>query len=164
MGAKMSLADSAWAHAEQTRIFQRFQQAFSKFDVIVSPVTPVSPFPWTELYAATVEGRPQENYYRWLALTYAVTLTTHPALALPCGVDRAGMPFGLQIVGPFRGDLQTLRVSHALERAFAASPALRRPRPDLTRLMEPNPALKSIVSAPPDLNAVMSHASGPSAV
>jgi Asp-tRNA(Asn)/Glu-tRNA(Gln) amidotransferase A subunit family amidase len=164
MGAAMSLADGAWAHAEQTRIFQRFQRAFSKFDVIVSPVTPVSPFPWTELYAATVEGRPQENYYRWLALTYVVTLTTHPALALPCGVDSAGMPFGLQIVGPFRGDLQTLRVSQALERAFAASPTLRRPRPDLTRLTEPNPALKSIVTAPPDLNAAVSNASGLSAV
>ena len=35
---------------------------------------------WTTLYADTIDGKPQSNYYRWLALTYVVTLTTHPAL------------------------------------------------------------------------------------
>jgi Asp-tRNA(Asn)/Glu-tRNA(Gln) amidotransferase A subunit family amidase len=149
MGAAMSLADSAWAQAEQTRIFRRFQSAFERYDVILSPTTPVSPFPWRELYAAQINGRAQENYYRWLALTYVVTLTTHPALSLPCGVDRAGMPFGLQIVGPFHGDLKTLAVARAMEQAFDQDPALRRPRPDLSRLAQPNPALKSIVTAPP---------------
>jgi amidase len=164
MGAKMSLSDSAWAQAEQTRIYQRFQRAFSRYDVIVSPTTPVTPFPWSELYAAQVDGRQQENYYRWLALTYVVTLTTHPAIALPCGVDHAGMPFGLQIVGPFRGDLKTLSVAQALEQAFAAYPELRRPRPDLTRLTQPNPALTKIVTAPPIFNPTGSDAAGLSAV
>ncbi|MEX3935115.1 amidase [Paraburkholderia phymatum] len=149
IGASMTLADSAWAQAEQTRIFRRFQSAFERYDVIVSPTTPVSPFPWRELYAAQINGRAQENYYRWLALTYVVTLTTHPALSLPCGVDHAGMPFGLQIVGPYHGDLKTLAVARAMEKAFDKEPALRRPRPDLSRLTQPNPALKSIVTAPP---------------
>ena len=164
MGAKMSLADSAWAQSEQTRIFQRFQSAFSKYDVILSPTTPVSPFPWTELFASSVEGRPQENYYRWLALTYVVTLTTHPALSLPCGLDEAGMPFGLQIVGPFRGDSQTLAISYAFEQAFADSSTLRRPRPDLLQLREANPSLKSLVTSPPILNPSGSGTSGLSMV
>jgi amidase len=149
MGAKMSLADSAWAQAEQTKIFQRFQAAFERYDIVISPTTPVSPFPWTQLYATEIDGKAQENYYRWLALTYVVTLTTHPAISLPCGVDPAGMPFGLQIVGPFRGDMKTLAVAQALELACASSPTMRRPRPDLSRLTQPNPSLKSIVTAPP---------------
>ncbi|AXV79892.1 MULTISPECIES: amidase [Ralstonia solanacearum species complex] len=153
LGAAMTLADCAWAHAEQTRILKRFQAAFAHYDVILSPTTPVSPFPWSELYAAQIDGRAQENYYRWLALTYVVTLTTHPALSLPCGVDHAGMPFGLQIVGPFRGDRKTLAVAHALEQACEASATLRRPRPDLSRLAQPTPALKSIVTAPPVFDA-----------
>ena len=111
----------------------------------------MSPFPWTQLYADTINGEPQENYYRWLALTYVVTLTTHPALSLPCGVDHAGMPFGLQIVGRFRADRQMLGVAHAMERAFAGTEALRRPRPDARRLREAQPALDSIVTAPPIL-------------
>lgn len=164
MGAKMSLADSAWAQAEQTRIFRRFQGAFERYDVILSPTTPVSPFPWQELYAAQINGRAQENYYRWLALTYVVTLTTHPALSLPCGVDDAGMPFGLQIVGPFRGDRKTLAAAHAFEQAFDAVPALRRPRPDLSKLAQPTPSLKSIVTAPPILDATGASHAGMSAV
>ena len=81
-----------------------------------------------------------------------VTLTTHPALSLPCGVDQAGMPFGLQIVGPFHGDRKTLAVAHALEQVFDQSPVLRRPRPDLSKLTQADPSLKSIVTAPPLFN------------
>nr|WP_057927751.1 amidase family protein [Burkholderia ambifaria] len=164
MGASMTLADSAWAQAEQTRIFRRFQSAFERYDVIVSPTTPVSPFPWRELYAAQINGRAQENYYRWLALTYVVTLTTHPAISLPCGVDHADMPFGLQIVGPFHGDLKTLSVARAMERAFDNDPIMRRPRPDLSKLTQPNPALKSIVTAPPILTSTSPDQSGMSSV
>ncbi|MCO4893139.1 amidase family protein [Cupriavidus sp. WGtm5] len=149
LGAKMSLADSAWAQAEQNRILQRFQRAYQEYDLILSPTTPVSPFAWTNLYADTINGEKQANYYRWLALTYVVTLTTHPAIALPCGTDDAGMPFGLQVTGRFHGDLQTLSAAQAMEAAFATSPALRRPVPDLASLKPAQPALRSIVTAPP---------------
>ena len=153
MGAAMSLVESAWAQAEQTRILARFQQAFREFDVILAPVTPVSPFPWVQPHAAFINGEAQENYYRWLSLTYVTTLTTHPSLALPCGSDHAGMPFGLQIVGGFRADRFTLGVGHAMEQACAGLPALRRPRPDLSKLVFAEPALQSIVTAPPVLGA-----------
>ncbi|MGJ3703078.1 amidase [Variovorax sp. AFSI2.2] len=149
MGAQMSLLDSAWAQAEQTRLIKRFQATFADYDLILSPTTPVSPFPWTQLYADTINGEKQANYYRWLALTYVVTLTTHPALSLPCGIDHADMPFGLQIIGGFRADHQVLGAAHAMEMAFAADGQLRRPRPDLSALRMAEPALTSIVTTPP---------------
>lgn len=150
MGARMSLADTAWAQAEQTRIVQRFQKVFENYDLVLSPTTPVTPFPWTRSHPETVEGRAQDNYYRWLALTYVITLTTHPAISLPCGLDGQGMPFGLQVVGPFRGDMQLLGAAQALESAFAHQPALARPRPDTARLQPADPPLRSIVTAAPD--------------
>ncbi|WP_028353600.1 amidase [Bordetella petrii] len=153
MGAAMSLLDSAWAQAEQTRVLKRFQQVYADYDLVLAPTTPVSPFPWTQLYADTINGEPQENYYRWLALTYVVTLTTHPALTLPCGRDAQGMPFGLQVIGPFRADLQVLAAAQAMEQAFAGIEALRRPLPDLAALRPAEPALTSIVTAPPTLPA-----------
>jgi len=161
MGARMSLLDSAWAQAEQTRLLKRFQATFAEYDLILSPTTPVSPFPWTQLYADTINGEKQENYYRWLGLTYVVTLVTHPAMALPCGLDHCGMPFGLQVVGGFRADHQVLAAAHAMEKAFSALPELRRPRPDLAALRDADvtPALRSIVTAPPILDAVASSAS-----
>jgi len=152
MSASMSLLDSAWAQAEQTRILQRFQSIYEDYDLLLSPTTPVSAFPWTTPYASIVEGRAQSNYYRWLALTYVATLTTHPAISLPCGTDTQGMPFGLQAVGRFRGDLALLSAARAMEDAFSRSPALRRPRPDLAGLQPAEPALDSIVVAPPASN------------
>jgi Asp-tRNA(Asn)/Glu-tRNA(Gln) amidotransferase A subunit family amidase len=149
LGAKMSLADMAWAHLEQTRIFRRFQQTFRDYDLVLAPTTPVSPFPWSQLYLAEMDGKPLNNYYHWLALTYVVTLATNPAIALPCGTDHKGMPFGLQVVGRFRGDRALLGAAHAMEQAFNALATLRRPRPDLARLALPVPALKSIVTHPP---------------
>lgn len=148
-GAAMSLRDAAVARTAQTRMLQAFQRHFEHHDVLLCPTTPLSPFPWTSLFAAVIDGQPQANYYRWLALTYVITLTAHPAISLPCGRDELGMPFGLQVVGPFRSDAQLLAISQALEQAFASSDTLRRPRPDLANLPEPVPALRSIVTAPP---------------
>ncbi|MBR8656303.1 amidase [Achromobacter sp. Marseille-Q0513] len=162
MGAAMSLKDCAWAQAEQTRLIKRFQRVYEDCDLILTPTTPVSPFPWTQLYAQAINGRPQENYYRWLALTYVITLTTHPALTLPCGRDRHGMPFGLQIVGRFRGDREVLAAAQGMEQAFAGIAELQRPRPDLHALKPADPPLRSIVSAP--ATAASAPASGKAAV
>jgi Asp-tRNA(Asn)/Glu-tRNA(Gln) amidotransferase A subunit family amidase len=150
MGAQMSLLETAWAQAEQTRLTARFQRVFDDYDLVLSPTTPVSPFPWTQSHADVIDGRPQDNYYRWLALTYLITLTTHPAISLPCGRDTVGMPFGLQVVGRFRGDLALLASAWSMEQAFANDPALQRPRPDLASLRAPAVSLTSIVTAPPD--------------
>jgi Asp-tRNA(Asn)/Glu-tRNA(Gln) amidotransferase A subunit family amidase len=155
MAAGMTMADVAWAHLEQTRIFRRFQQTFRDYDLVLAPTTPVSPFPWTQLYLSEMDGKPLRNYYHWLALTYVITLATNPAISIPCGVDHKGMPFGLQIVGPFRADRALLGAAHAIEQCFAAIPALRRPVPDIGKLTQPTPALKSIVTHPPKAGTEM---------
>lgn len=154
MGASMSLADFAWAHMEQTRIYRAFQEIYADYDLVLAPTTPVSPFPWTQLYSDEIDGQKLGNYYQWLALTYVITLVTNPALSMPCGVDHVGMPFGLQVVGGFRGDKALLNAAHAMEREFERNPILARPRPDIDALRKPTPALKSIVTHPPQHYAV----------
>ncbi len=149
MAAKMTLAEMAWAHAEQTRIFRRFQARLRDYDLVLSPTVPVTPFPWTQLYLEELEGVRLRNYYHWLALTYVVTLVTNPAMSLPCGVDEHNMPFGLQITGRFRGDRDLLDAGEAMEQAFAGIPGLERPRPDLGKLAKPAVDLRSIVTHPP---------------
>ena len=149
LAASITLADRAWAHLEQTRLAREFAQAFEDFDVLLSPVSPVSPFPWTELFAQEVDGQAMRNYYQWLGLTYVATLATNPALSLPCGVDEAGMPFGLQLIGRLNGDAALLGVAQALEQAFEGDATLRRPRPDAQALRRPRPELRAIVTHPP---------------
>ena len=149
MASSMTLGDRAWAHLAQTRLARQFAQVFDSVDLIVAPTSPVSPFPWTELYAGTIDGQVMRNYYQWLALTYVTTLATNPALTLPCGRDEAGMPFGLQCVGPLRGDARLLMMAAALEQAFEGDPRLQRPRPDLDALRKARPELRSMVTHPP---------------
>ena len=149
MAAKMTLAEMAWAHAEQTRIFRRFQARLRDYDLVLSPTVPVTPFPWTQLYLEELEGVRLRNYYHWLALTYVVTLVTNPAMSLPCGVDEHNMPFGLQVTGRFRADRDLLDAGEAMEQAFAGIPGLERPRPDLSKLAKPSVDLRSIVTHPP---------------
>jgi len=151
MGAKMSLADVAWAQAEQTRIYRRFQELYSRegYDLVVAPTVGASPRPWTTLYLEEIDGTKLKNYYHWLAMTYVITLATNPAISIPCGVDHKGMPFGLQVIGPYQSDAALLDAAEAMEAAFARSPGLGRPKPDLARLAKPTPALKSIVTSPP---------------
>lgn len=149
LAANMSLADVAWAEAEQTSIYRRFQAQFKHYDLVLAPTVPVSPFPWTNLYLAELGGAPLKNYYHWLSLTYVITIVNNPAISIPCGLDHAAMPFGLQVVGPARGDKPLLDAALAMEQAFAANPELARPRPDLAKLAMPTPELKSIVTHPP---------------
>jgi Asp-tRNA(Asn)/Glu-tRNA(Gln) amidotransferase A subunit family amidase len=55
----------------------------------------------------------------------------HPVTALPCGRDRNGTPFGIQLVGANFADRFLLGAAQALEKAFAADPVLARPVPRL---------------------------------
>ena len=149
LAANITLADRAWSHLTQTRINRQFQAAFERYDLILSPVTPLSPFPWTQLYADVVDGQTQRNYYEWLSLTYMVTLATNPALSLPLGCDAAGMPFGMQLVGPLHRDARLLGMALALEQWGTTQAGGGRPRPSMESLATPRPELKSIVTHPP---------------
>ncbi|GGF70859.1 amidase [Azorhizobium oxalatiphilum] len=138
-GLKYSLADYARAASTQTAIYRAYQSFFETHDVLVSPTLTLSPRPWSESYAAEIDGEPTKSYFHWLALAYAVTLAGHPALSLPLGLDEAGLPFGLQIIGPRGGDAIVLKVALALETAFAGDARLSRPLPDLDRLAKASP-------------------------
>jgi amidase len=133
-GLGYRLADLAEAETLRTKIYRNWQVFFESHDILISPAITVSPRPWRELYPAEIDGVATQSYFHWLALAYAVTLPGHPALSLPMGRDEAGMPFGLQIVGPRGGDALVLQVATAIEAAFADDPDLCRPLPDLAAL------------------------------
>ncbi|MGI4799231.1 MAG: amidase, partial [Janthinobacterium lividum] len=107
-GLGYSAIDVARAMTLQTGMYRRWQRFFDDHDLILSPAITISPRDWTELYPAEIDGKPTRTYFHWLSLAYYPTLVGHPALSLPVGLDRNGMPFGLQIVGPRGGDALVL--------------------------------------------------------
>jgi amidase len=141
-GLSYSALDVARALSAQTAIYQRWQAFFADYDVILSPAMTITPRPWSELYPAEIDGKPTKNYFHWLALAYAASIVGHPALSLPVGLDSAGMPFGLQIVGPRHGDAKTLAVAAALERALDGDDRTCRPLADIAALRRAPPLAK----------------------
>jgi len=138
-GLRYSAADVARAQALQTALYRRWQTFFQQYDVILTPSITISPRSWRELYPAQIDGKPTRTYFHWLALAYAVTLPGHPAVSLPVGLDRNGMPFGLQVVGPRGGDAFVLAVAAALEELLASDARTARPVPDLAKLRAARP-------------------------
>src|SRR5690606_6615735 len=133
-GLKWTAADIAWANVEQSKIYRRFLDFFADVDVLICPAASVTPFPHSELSVTEINGEKMPTYMRWLAITYALTTAIPSAAVIPCGVDHAGMPFGIQVVGPNGSDALVLAVANALERVLAENPATSRPVPDIAAL------------------------------
>jgi amidase len=136
----VSVRDVGRAHADQTALVRRFQGFFDDFDLLICPAASVPPYPVEEVYVAEIDGQRLPSYITWISITYAITLTTHPATVIPCGFGPTGLPFGIQIVGRFRDDAGTLAAAAAIEAALADDPAYCRPVPDLDRLVAPGRA------------------------
>ncbi len=138
-GLRYTAADVARAETLQTAMYRRWQLFFRDVDVLITPTITITPRPWRELAPTQIDRVATRSYFHWLALAYGVTLTGHPAVSLPVGLDAHGMPFGLQIVGRRGGDAAVLGTAAALERELATDPRTSRPIPDLVALLAAPP-------------------------
>ncbi len=103
----------------RTMISQGFDQAFSKFDLVLHPTTPETAF---EL------GKNTDNpLSMYLADIYTVSanIAGLPSISLPCGYDSDGMPIGLSFTGKPLGEREVFRAAAGFEADFA--PQLRVP-------------------------------------
>jgi len=130
----MAVKDMAVAQAEQMRLFQALERFFAEVDILICPCATVPPYPVEQSWPTEVDGEPMANYMHWGAMTTTLSVTGHPVVALPCGRDAQGTPFGLQIVAPMHRDRFLLGVALALEQAFRRDPVLARPVPDIAAL------------------------------
>jgi len=139
-GKKMSLSDVATAETQWREIYQNFEVFFENIDLLILPGNATPAFLIEEGIPLEINGKKMENYMDASLIRSALTLTGHPVLALPCGYDHLGLPFGLQLVGKRRGDLGLLEISMALETFFSKNPDLKRTIPDLQGLEQPRSA------------------------
>lgn len=94
------------AQKARTHLINIYKSIFEKCDVFVSPITPTMPPKFGELI-----DDPVKNY---LADIYTVIQNPAgvPSLALPCGFSKAGLPIGMQIVGPMFSEERLLNVGY----------------------------------------------------
>jgi Asp-tRNA(Asn)/Glu-tRNA(Gln) amidotransferase A subunit family amidase len=116
-GLKLSLRDIARAERHRSELWQRVNNFFEKYDFLLTPTVAIPPFPAETIYPTEINGKPMEHYVDWIMLTYAITITCLPALSVPCGWTKGGLPVGLQIVGRRHGESRVLRAAAAYEAA-----------------------------------------------
>jgi amidase len=114
-GLKLSVGQLERAEAQRLALTLRTIEFFKSYDLLLAPATIVAPFPIENRYVAECAGKTFDNYFEWLGIVYAITLTCCPALSMPCGFTASGLPVGLQVVAAPRGEAQLLAGAKVLE-------------------------------------------------
>ncbi len=111
-GAQQPIVRHYQAMADRGALIQRMAAFHKKFDLLLAPVTPVPPFK----AGRGIYGPEGEAYKRtWTPFTFPFNISGQPAASVPCGFTRAGLPIGLQIVGPWKSEALILRAARAFE-------------------------------------------------
>jgi aspartyl-tRNA(Asn)/glutamyl-tRNA(Gln) amidotransferase subunit A len=120
-----TVTGAAVLRAEQVRLTLRavLRSVMKRYDLLAMATVPIEPF---DVGAIGPPGAADPADLRWLAwspASYPFNLTGQPALSLPVGRTPAGLPVGLQLVGPLGGDDLVLAVARRLEAELEPLPA-----------------------------------------
>jgi amidase len=116
-GRRLTGSDLGRAEVLHTELFHRIREFFTRYDILLLPVSQVPPFGIDQEYPTEVAGVPMRTYLDWMGSAYLISATGCPALSVPGGFTPGGLPVGVQLVGPHRADFAVLRAGHAFEQA-----------------------------------------------
>lgn len=109
-GAKTTSTEYILARRTQVEVRKRCEQFFESHDLLLTPTTPIA--------APTIEGHDAvEQAGRLTRFTAPFNLAGLPALSIPCGFTKDGLPIGLQIVSRAWADSRVLNAGYAYEQA-----------------------------------------------
>ena len=116
-GLVLAAADIAQAEAGRAALFQRMADFFEEFDLLACPTAAVPPYSLDQRYVDRIGDTRFDNYVDWMGLQCAVTVTSSPAISIPCGFTADGRPVGLQLVARPRGEAELLQAAALFEQA-----------------------------------------------
>lgn len=105
------------AMRDRTTLYHNMRNFLQVYDVLALPVVGLEPGLVEEEYPLSVDGNAVADYIDWLRFSFLATTTALPAVSVPVGFTRTGMPVGIQLIGPPRGDALLLQVAKAVESA-----------------------------------------------
>ena len=106
--------DAYYKKAQQVRtmVMNDFNKAFETYDVLVTPTSPTTAFGIGEKTSDPLK------MYMGDICTVSVNIGGLPAIVIPCGYDKAGLPIGIQIIGKPFGEATVLNAAYALEKTI----------------------------------------------
>jgi len=109
-GAKTTSTEYALARRTQTEVRKRCELFFESTDFLIVPSTPIA--------APAIEGNDAvEQATRLTRFTAPFNLAGLPAISIPCGFTKAGLPIGMQIIAKPWFDAKVLNAAYAYEQA-----------------------------------------------
>lgn len=115
------------ASSTRTAFYQHVLKLFERHDFLALPSAQVWPFDAELRWPARIGAREMDTYHRWMETTIYATFAGLPCVSLPAGFNAAGLPNGVQLIGPPQGDLQVLQLARRYEQV-AQDVLARRPR------------------------------------
>jgi aspartyl-tRNA(Asn)/glutamyl-tRNA(Gln) amidotransferase subunit A len=112
IGSHISALDVQRLHMRRGALGSHMRQFMQRYDLLLTPAVSIPAF---EAKAAGHSPMSPEAMLGWTPFSYPFNLTQQPACSLPCGLTQAGLPMGLQLVGPMFGDALVLRAARAYE-------------------------------------------------
>lgn len=127
IGARFRISDMHQINLRRAELGSTMRQFMQQYDLLVTPTLAIPAF---EARPAGHTPVTAEQLLGWTPFSYPFNLTQQPAITIPCGLTSAGLPVGLQFVGPMFGDALVLRAARAYESVHPV------PRPPESVLLE----------------------------
>lgn len=137
-GARVTATQLQELQLERAAYGERIEALLAEVDLLVTPMLPIPAF---AAGREVPDGGPYRRWIEWTPFTWPFNLGQQPAITVPCGFTAAGLPIGLQIVGPKYADARVLAAARAFE---AACP---QPMPFEPRGPRPQPAGSAVRTA-----------------
>lgn len=111
-GERIAAADYVAADLARAALVRRMAEFHQRYDLLLTPMMPVPALPvGRDLNDPAAES----EWIDWSPFSYPFNMTRQPACSIPCGLTGAGLPIGLQIVGPLYAEDRVLRAARAFE-------------------------------------------------
>jgi aspartyl-tRNA(Asn)/glutamyl-tRNA(Gln) amidotransferase subunit A len=111
-GQRCSALDYLTATATRMAMGATMGAFHERYDLLLTPTVPITPFVAAEEVPI---GWHSQRWTSWTPFTYPFNMTQQPAASVPCGWTSAGLPIGLQVVGPRHADDRVLAACAAYE-------------------------------------------------
>jgi aspartyl-tRNA(Asn)/glutamyl-tRNA(Gln) amidotransferase subunit A len=113
-GAEYTAVEYLEATATRAVLGRTMGEFHEHYDLLVTPTLPITAF---DAGVEVPPGSAATRWTGWTPFTYPFNMTQQPAATVPCGFTAAGLPVGLQVVGPRHADARVLAACAAFEQA-----------------------------------------------
>ena len=115
-GLELSKDQIGKAKNDRQAVLKSMETALETFDVLALPTTQVWPFPVDEEYPMHIAGQDMDTYHRWMEAMIAASLPGLPAMSLPAGFGKNGLPAGISLIGRPGSDLDLIAIAEDWDR------------------------------------------------